>query len=276
MTVSIVANAASTATRPKSADSSRFENSVRALIATGTSSSNTYSDTPTISAAISLQTQIAGLRTASLNIAQASSALDVAASNATGINTVLSRLDALAQRASTGDLSASERLALDNEFAALRSQITRLSSSAQFGNKAVLDGTLTLADIGLAQDINNEVIGLPNLSDQALYSSSALSIASQSDASQTRQILANAQTTVSTALENIREFQSTLEIASATIDSALNNQEASRSTLVDSDLDALATTDYNNPAQTVEAAGEVSQQAQTNRLPPSLLQLLVG
>lgn len=278
MTVSIVANAASGAlTRTKAVENTKFSSSVKALIANSTSSGATAIDGPSFSAALTLQTQIAGLRSASLNIAQATGALDIASNTAQNINAILSKLNNLAERvASSADLSSVEQAGLSNEFAALRNQIARLSDNARFNNKPVLDGSLTLADIGLAQDANNEVIGLPDLSDKALFSSANLSITTLSDATQTRSIIANAQSTVSAALENIREFQATLDTAGATIDAALFNQDAARSTLSDDDYNSQSASNTLNPQQSIEVNSLVSQQVQTNRLPPSLLQLLVS
>lgn len=277
MTVSIVANAASGAlTRTKAVENTKFSSSVKALIANSTSSGATANDGPSFSAALTLQTQIAGLRSASLNIAQATSALDIASNTAQNLNAILSKLDNLAKRASSADLSSLEQAGLSNEFSALRNQIARLSDNARFNNKSVLDGSLTLADIGLAQDANNEVIGLPDLSDKALLSSANLSIATQSDAAFVRDIIENAQSTIYTALDNIKEFQATLDTAGATIDAALFNQDAARSTLSDEDYNSQSASNILNPQQSIEGNSLVSQQVQTNRLPPSLLQLLVS
>ena len=95
-----------------------------------------------LSTATSLQTEVSSLRTASLNISQASSFLQVADGGLGQIGGILDRLNAVAVQANSGALSDSGRQGLEAEFQGLVSEIDRIAGNTNFNGVNLLDGSL--------------------------------------------------------------------------------------------------------------------------------------
>lgn len=111
-------------------------------LASGNGLTQASTDIAALSIAAGLQSDISSLRSASLNIAQAGSMLQVADGGMHQIQAMLDRMNTLAVQANNGALSQSARKGLDTEFQNLRQEINRLSGGTNFNSVNLLDGTL--------------------------------------------------------------------------------------------------------------------------------------
>lgn len=115
-------------------------------LATGNRLTQASTDIAALSIATGLQSDISSLRSASLNIAQAGSMLQVADGGMNQIQGMLDRMNALAVQANNGSLSQSARKGLDTEFQNLQQEINRLSGNTNFNSVNLLDGTLNTSN----------------------------------------------------------------------------------------------------------------------------------
>lgn len=265
MTVSTVASVASGVIQRTLTNKNNYADSIKSLL-TASGATGSRTDTPSLSTAISLQTQVSGLRSASLGIAQSSSLVEVASNGAGQVSRVLGRLQELTTRASASNLSDAARAGLDVEFQALKAEINRIANSTQFGGRLLLNGNVSAESLGIE---GGE--GLPDLTTDALFGKGGLSISTSEAAGRALEKVKAAQTVTTDALANIGGIAGALELGASTIESAIQNQDASRSTLSEADLLQAAT--QNAQAQ-VENESALSLLAQTNHLPGNILQLL--
>lgn len=264
MTVSTIASLTAGVTRALGTDKSKLASSISNLLNPG-GGANTASDA--LSVATSLQAEIASLRIASRNVEQASSLVNVAQGGAQQVDTVLSQLQNLATQASSNTLSADQRGQLSSQFAQLTQQIDQIVNGTQFNGQKLLDGTANpLASSG---DASGAIGGLRR---QDLFGNATLSLQTADAAQAASQAIAKAQSYVAAQRSNLANLSDGISVASATVQSALQNQDASRSNLNETDLTtALISASTPNLLATYS---EQSLRAQTNRLPPSLVQLL--
>lgn len=112
-------------------------------LASGNRLSRAVNDIASLSAATALQSEVTGLRAASLNVAQASSLLQVADGGIGQIGGILDRLSALSVQANSGALSKSGREGLNAEFQGLTQEINRLAGNTNFNGVSLLNGSLS-------------------------------------------------------------------------------------------------------------------------------------
>lgn len=214
-----------------------------------------------------MQSQVAGLRSASLNIARTASQVSAAEGGVTNVSRILGRLQDLATRAS-GAIDANARRGLDIEFQSLRSEMARVVATISFNGKLLLDGSVTAEDLGLETD--DPTAGLPDLSEKGLFGDASLSTATPEQAARTAKLIADAQKAVASSQEDIVAFRDALEVGQATIESAINNQDASRS-LLDGDV---SEDDFLGIQQQIQNSPALALLAQTNRVPGNISLLL--
>lgn len=118
-----------------------LSSSISAL-ASGNRLTQASTDIAALSVATGLQSNVTSLRTASMNISQASSMLQVADGGMTQIQSMLDRMNALAVQANSGALSDAGRKGLNTEFQNLQAEINRISGNTNFNNINLLDGSL--------------------------------------------------------------------------------------------------------------------------------------
>lgn len=270
MTVSSIASLASGIQRSLNQQNNRVATAVSQLVS-GNRLVKASTDVAALSTATSLQTQVSSLRTASLNISQASSLLEVADGGAQQVGQVLDRLQSLALRAQSGDLSNTERAQLDIEFQQLRSEINRVALSTNFNNKPLLDGSLT-SGIDFQIDDSSAPVNLQigGLSDANLFSSD-INILTADGARAAFEQIQSAQNTVTAQRAEIGSFQQGLGFAADTLEVAIQNQEAARAELSDADFAAIST---ESAQAQVQQKASISLLAQTNRLSGNILTLL--
>ena len=116
----------------------RLANSV-ARLSSGERLVRAGDDVASLSIAATMATRLASLKMAQLNMAQASSLLQVMDGGLSKIQDVLLRMQALSVQASSGTLTEAERRFLDQEFQQLYKEISRIANNTQFSGVTPLN-----------------------------------------------------------------------------------------------------------------------------------------
>ena len=89
--------------------------------------------------------QIAGLQSAIANTSKAVAMVQTTEGALNEVSSMLSRMRELATQSANGSLSDNDRDTIDNEFQDIISEIDRVSTTTEFNDIQLLDGTSTLA-----------------------------------------------------------------------------------------------------------------------------------
>lgn len=276
MTVTSLTSLAAGIQRELNTRNTRISENINALV-TGNRLSKASSDVASLSVAVSLQNQVSNLRGAALNISQASSVLQVAEGGVDQLSGVLERMAKIATLANSATLSDAERKELGTEFTTLRKQITKTADETNFNGVKLFDGSFDADTQGLAFAIGNFTGGemnlkLQDLSEEALFGKdAALNVATGADAANALAALRAAQVSLAQSRADIGAYQYRLSFAQGAVESAIQNQDASRALLGDADIALFS----GLQAQTqVGQSAATSLLAQANRLPANILQIL--
>lgn len=275
MTVTSLTSLAAGIQRELSTRNSRVADSINALVS-GSRLTRASSDVAALSVAVSLQNQVSSLRGAALNISQASSVLQVADGGGEQISEALGRLNALATQANSGTLSAADRKALNTEFQTVRAEIDRIAGNTNFNGQKLLDGSFDADAAGLAFAVGGTAaddvkLSLPDLRADTLLGEAGVSLLSQEDAARALDNVRSAQQNVTQARADFGSYQYALSYAQGAVESAIQNQDASRAVLSDADIASLST---QRAQLQIGQSAATSLLAQANRLPANILQLL--
>ena len=227
------------------------------------------SDVADLSAAITLQNQVAQFRVASKDVAQAGSLLSAAESGAKQIASNLTTLKDLATRAAASSTTDGERVVLNQQFQTIRAQNDAIAKNTKFNGESLLDGTSTQLKVQRGTKDAAD-LSVSSLTDSSLFADPRVEILYPSGAKITIDVLGKVISYVNEQIQKIGQLQQGLDFASATLQSAIQNKDAANSTLNDLDLVQGLLAGNNG----VEKSGVNSLFAQTNRLPTNLLQLL--
>lgn len=209
-----------------------------------------------------LQREGASLRVVAQSISRTGSQLDGANVGANQISSLVSQLQSIATRASLGGLTDTQRNVLNGEFQALRQQINNISTGKP-PEQPLLDGK------GVVQ-VGGENVTIAALSDETLFAE-GVDVSTEQAAQRAVAVLEDAQTFIAEQQKVIAAAQSDNEFSAATVESALQNQEASRSTLAGADLTSGTAA---SAASRIQSQASDAIAAQTNRLPSDILRLI--
>lgn len=264
MTVSTIATLASNVNRALGANNPKLASSINSLFASSSGNSSFAKLTDTIS----LQSQVTSLRVASRNIAQADTLVSIASGGADEIDAVLGQLADLASRA--GSVSEGDLAQFNTQFQSLRQQINRIVSSTQFDNQSLLDGSPSTLNTGADGE---QILG--GLTEKDLFGGADVNLRTANDVKQAQAAIAKAQAYVAAQQKTLTDLGTGLQTATAAIQSALQNQDASKSTLDDTDFtEALFGNAPGTAADQLTSDINKALGAQVKRIPPSLIELL--
>ncbi|MDP2696657.1 flagellin [Thalassospira sp.] len=140
MALNIISNyAANVAHRNLSASDEAATRSL-AKLSSGTRVVSARDDAASMAIGARLNSEVQSLKTATVNVGQANSMLQIADGGMATIDNVLVRMKTLAVQASSGNLSGTERGFLDDEFQSLKEEMDRVSSSTKFNGIQLLSG----------------------------------------------------------------------------------------------------------------------------------------
>ena len=146
------------------------------------------------------------------------SIIDVANSAGTTVSNLLTQMQEKALAASDSSLDTASRVALNNDFVALRNQITSTVDNADFNGVNLLDGTLTqISSLANAQGTSVLTVLAQNLS----LSSTIITLTSTATIS-TVTAAAAAISAVGISLQNVDTALATLGTSSNALDTHLN------------------------------------------------------
>lgn len=218
-------------------------------INTGLAVSSTKDDSASYTIAQGLRGDMGGLKSVSSSLSRAKSVVDVATAGAEQISDVVNQMKAKAYQSADAGIDSATRTALNNDFVALRDQITTIVNSSDFNGTNLLKasgGSVTAlqslkdSDTSSASTWNPDSLSVAN---QGLDLGGSVVTISASGAIDTQ---ANAQAmidTITTTQTNLKTSLSTLGAGSRKIDaqSAFTSKlsdaiEAGIGNLVDADL----------------------------------------
>lgn len=196
---------------------------VQSRINTGLNVSSTKDDSASYTIAQGLRGDMGGLKAVSSSLSRAKSVTDVAVAGAEQISDVVNQMKAKAYQAADAGIDTATRTALNNDFVALRDQITTIVNSSDFNGTNLLKsggGTVTAL-----QSLKDSATGTTTWDPDSLsvanqdlgLGGTVVTIASGGNISSQ----ANAQAmidTITTTQDNLKTTLSTLGAASRKID----------------------------------------------------------
>lgn len=246
-----------------------------AALASGNRLNQASNDIAALSVATGLQTETSSLRSALQNISQASSFLQVADGGQSQVSMMLDRMGAIATQANSGALSDAAREGLNREFQNLQQEINRISSTTNFNGVNLLDGSINGSDTadfqvgGSAEETVSMVIG--DVSTATLFDGASLDVLSADSAATAMDAIRSAQSYVTSQRANVGSYQEALSYTAANVETAIQNQEAARATLEDTDFASQSTL---NALLEVQNKAGIATVAQGNKLNSNILRLL--
>lgn len=248
-----------------------------ASLASGNRLVNASTDVAAMSIATGMQSEISSLRMASQNISEASSLMQVADGGMSQISTMLDRMGAIATQANSGALSDAVRKGLNEEFQSLAKEIDRISENTEFGGMKLLDGSLVgdeAADFQVGSSTEDSVsLAIGDVGTSGLFSGGIPSLLTAESSAQALSSVRSAMDYVTSQRAELGSAQEALSYTAANVDTAIQNQEAARSTLADTDFLSASTL---NALYEVQNKAGIATLAQSNKLNGNLLRLVGG
>lgn len=249
MGFSVNTNTGAMAALQSLSDTNKGMSQVQSRINTGLNVSSTKDDSASYTIAQGLRGDMGGLKAVSSSLSRAKSVTDVAVAGAEQISDVVNQMKTKAYQSADAGIDSATRTALNNDFEALRDQITTIVNSSDFNGTNLLKasgGTVTAlqslkdSDTSSATTWNPDSLSVAN---QGLdLGGSVVTVGASGNISSQ----ASAQTmidTLTTTQDNLKSSLSTLGAASRKIDaqstftSKLSDTiEAGIGNLVDADL----------------------------------------
>ena len=235
-----------------------------------------------------MSSQIRGLDAAIRNANDAISMVNTAEGALDEITSMLQRMRELAVQAGTGTTDSADRVYLNAEFVALRTEIDRIADNTKWNGRNILDGSAggstgaSTVAFGIGQDgvktqtlstsfgnFNNETGKLSGLASKVITGTtiaSAINMASKS--------IVEIDVVIGDVSSQRASFGAVSNRLTHSVDNLTNvktNSEASRSRILDTDY-AAATSELAR-TQIIQQAG-TAMLAQANQLPQTVLALL--
>ncbi|HZP41152.1 MAG TPA: flagellin [Candidatus Binatia bacterium] len=244
-------------------------------LSSGVRINNAYDDAAGLAIADKLNRDARVAAQAIRNANDGISALSIGEKALGNVSSILSRLSELASQSASGSITDTQRSAIQNEFAALLSEIARISTVTTFNGVQLLSaGTTVALQVGLDGTSNSQinfttvdgsVSGILSVSQTSIAASTAASAQSAlglltsaiANVAQTRGVLGAAESRLLQAVANLRIAQENFQAAEGRI----------------RDTDVAAETANLTRASVLRQAG-VAVLAQANQQPSLALQLL--
>lgn len=259
MTVSTIASVATGLTRSVNVQTPKPALSLRAVTDVSRDTSVVVTSAPAVT------TSSGSLRVAAQNIAQAGAQVNAVDLSAGQLSALLSQIQGITTRASSSTLSSVERNLLNAEFQSLRQQINIISSGG--------GPVTTVSTTPLQLQYNAGVAGQINLSASAIFGNAEIDLSTLSGAQAAVPVVASALDYIRAQQAAIATLGAGVELASATVESAVQNIEASRSTITLADIAAASGAGESVLVKLQQQASEAAA-VQTKLLPADILKLL--
>jgi len=219
-----------------------------------------------------LRSQVGGLMMASQNAEQAKNMVQTAEGFLNEVHNMLGRMRELAVQSASDTVDATNRTSLYGEFQKLRAEIDRISTSAEYNNNFLLDGTFT--DKQFQVGANGETDNTITFSIEGVGSTDMgidiTDISTLTGAVAGMGELTEAIDYVSTVRSGLGTIQNRLAYTVASVDNAAENLSSSESTIRDLDISSEISTF--TKSQILVQAG-MAMLAQANAAPQNVLAL---
>ena len=246
-------------------------------LSTGSRINRASDDATGLAIAENMKTQINGLNAAVRNANDAISLLQTADSAMGAIGDMLQRMRELGVLAQNDTYSTAQRVAMNDEFVALQSEIDRVAENTQWNGMDLLNGSggsaggLSAYTFQIGANANQTItVAVPDMSTSSL-SIDALTIGTVADAIDAVTALDDAISILNTRRSVIGSAINRLTYTIENLDSISQNAQMSRSAVADTDY-AKATSELAR-SQILQQAG-TAMLAQANQQPNMVLALL--
>ncbi len=229
-------------------------------------------DSTSLSIATRLQTQIAGLKQASKNVAFGDTLAEVASEGLEQIQAALDEAADIAEQANSAILAEQDRNVLQLQLSDLLAEIDRVVTDTTFNNQSLLDGTFEETEIRVGSGEEDTVtVSISDLRVAELFQDGPPDVSTQANAATAEDRIEDAITVVGNTIGALEGVQSQLFAAADNIQSTLGG--------VNQANDALARTDTAEESRALTKATLLldigsSVIAQTQRLSSDLLSVL--
>jgi flagellin len=221
-----------------------------------------------------LTSQVLGLNMAVRN-ANDGISLSQTAEGAMGeITSALQRIRVLSVQAQNGINGSSDRLALQKEVSALKSEITRIAETTQFGGVNILDGGYSsafLVGANAGQTISVNISRSGGFGAVGLFQGADVSVATVADASRAMTQVSEAISTIDAKRADLGAVQNRFQSTIRNLSNISENVSAARSRIRDTDF-AVETAELTR-WQIIQQAS-ITVLGQANQRPQAALSLL--
>lgn len=187
-----------------------------------------------------MRAEVGGLRAVTNSLDLAVSTVDVALAAGDAISDLLIEMKEKALAASDVSLDSASRTALDEDFKAMRDQISTIVENAEFNGTNLIDGSSSGGISALANAKGTNTISVADedmsLSGTILGLSSGTDIATQTDAAAAVTAIDSALTNLNSALSRLGTGSKSLEIHKTFVSKLSDSLEKGIGNLVDADL----------------------------------------
>ncbi len=224
-----------------------------------------------------LRTQIRGLNQAGRNIQNGVSFVQTAEGYMNSTGDILQRIRELAVQSANGIFSAEDREMIDTEVKSLVAEVDRVSQTAEFNGKKLLDGTFAEEGLRLHIGANTDQfisVNVANCSAEALgltAQGNTISVADEDSANSTIGVIDEALKTINRNRSDLGAIQNRMEMALKGNNIAVENMTASESAIRDNEYASSMVSYVKNQVLTSAAT---SLLAQANNNASNVLSLL--
>lgn len=222
--------------------------------------------------ATNMSAQTRGMTVATRNANDGISLAQTAEGGLSTITEHLQRMRELATQAASGQYDSVNLAALDKEFQALQSEISRVATATTFNGKQILGSDSTMSfQIGAGTAAENQISVTTVAASMATGLFTATNITTATANTTVMATLDTALNTVNTARAGLGALQSRFDGIVTQLSAQMENTEAARSRIMDADY--AAETANLSRGQILQQAG-TAMLAQANSLPQNVLSLL--
>ena len=251
-------------------------------IATGIRLQRSGDDIAAMSVSESLRGDVTALKQGAKNLNDGISMIQTADGALNEQSSILIRLREITSQSATGTIGDTERVSLQLEFSALRSEFDRIANTTEFSGRKLLDGSLAASSsdtmvlqLGIDANENNRFDVNQKINLTAVTSSA---LGFRTDSISTDTGAATAMANLTAAIDKLAAIrarvgaaQETLDYAKGALDASVENLTGAVSTMRDADFaEEFASMTKNQ----ILVQGAASMIGQANLIPQSVLTLL--
>ena len=183
-----------------------------------------------------LESRRRGLDQALTNVSNAQNILDVAEGGYSNIMDILQTAKEKATQAADGSLNSTQRTAINDQVAALISEVDEIVSGTTFNGQALVDGTYSGVNFQTGEQASEKLAVSLGDADSAALGINSISLSTADSANAAMSTISTAIDTLSDRLKDVGEYKVRLQSKQTTLENAVTNTEAMRSTIEDADF----------------------------------------